>query len=436
MGFLDTVKGWFGIEPPKSPEELALLAAIRAQPDDMPARLAYAEYLEAQQQPFGRYLRCEVEKLALPPDDPRGDELTAEADQLMERHGKRWVRPFKEMELEPVVIGMHLPSLWFARGMIEEVIVDKRAVVPGKFERLVELAPALRKLIFARCSPDWAAIAAAPQLTRIKALDLSDVKPALSDLKLLSTSPNLAQLEELDLGGRELGPELAALLAQSPRWKQLRVLSLSSCRLDVEGARLLASTANLAGLQELNLSYNSIGDAGVAALVASPHLKNLRRLNLASNDLTFAAAETLRAAAWAPLEELEINSNKLGPAGLTALSQAPAFAKLRKLNLASNDGTDAGAIAWAKSASLASVRQLEIGHNELTDAGVAALANSPHVANLIELDLSISRLTNIDVLVNSPHLKRLRKLKLYSCDLDSAAKARLRAAFGDEAVEE
>jgi uncharacterized protein (TIGR02996 family) len=435
MGFFDSVKGMLGIAPPKSEEELALLRAIGERPRDDAARLAYASYLEARNDPMGRYIRCAVEAQSLPDVDPRKAQLSEEADELVSTHGKKWVRPLKELELEPILMGLYLPSLWFNGGLIEEITVDKRGVVPGKLERLLELAPALRKIAFARCSPDWNAIAGAPLMRRITALELADVKPSLADVKVLAASPNLAGLEELDLSDKQHGVALAKAVAQAPQWKRLKVLNLYGCELGVEGAQALAASAQLAGLTHLDLGSNQLGDEGAAALAASPHLRNLQSLVLRSNGITAMGTAALASAGWQQLHELDLESNSLDGPAVASLAAAQSCSRLRSLKLGWNRCGDSGAIAWANSPALASVQVLQLSGNELSDTAIAALANSPHAANLVELDLSGNPFTNVDALCKSPHLKKLKKLTLYSVELDDADKSKLSGAFGEEAIE-
>jgi uncharacterized protein (TIGR02996 family) len=435
MSFLDTVKGWFGIEPPKSEEELGHLRAIGEQPDDMQRRLAYASYLEGQQNPLGRYIRCEIEKLDLSPDDEQHRSLTAEADALIEKHGRRWVRALRELELEPKLMNYYVPSLWFERGMIESITVDRRAIVPGKIDRLLELAPALRKLAIARCSPNWSAIAGAPQMLRIQALDLSDVKLTINDLRVLAASPNLANLQELDVTNQLTGPEVGQVIGGAKHWKKLKSLKLYGCRIKAEGLQALLAGSNLSQFEELELGYNDLGDEGLAALVAAPQLSKLRRLVLNGNSLTEAAGDMLAGAPFRQLQELELESNELGATGVAALAGSTVCASLRKLNLGWNKAGDGAITAWAKSPNLANVRELNLSGNDISDAGLAVLANLPHLANIVELDISSNPFTDAGPLASSPHLKKLKALKLYSVELEDADQAKLRAAFGNDAVQ-
>jgi hypothetical protein len=75
----------------------------------------------------------------------------------------------------------------------------------------------------------------------------------------------------------------AVALAASPNLARLRRLSLSNHRIRDAGARALANSPHLAGLTWLDLRQNFIGPEGVQALVASPYLTRLAYLGLSDN---------------------------------------------------------------------------------------------------------------------------------------------------------
>jgi hypothetical protein len=61
-------------------------------------------------------------------------------------------------------------------------------------------------------------------------------------------------------------------LAATPNVSRLRALSLTCCQLGDDGVRALASSPHLADLTHLNLEGEAVSAAGAAALADSPHL--------------------------------------------------------------------------------------------------------------------------------------------------------------------
>lgn len=436
MGFWETIKGFIGLEPPPSPEELAHLNAIAAAPDDLELRLAYAHHLEARQHPLGEFIRSAIELDRLPADEPRRQELQSRCDALLEKHGRRWVRPLKELDLEPMMLGIYAPSLWFHRGMIEQVTIDKRAIVPGKMQRLLELAPALRKLTFERCSPDWSAISTSPSMSRIKALDIADVKWSLLELQALLASPHLKQLEELDIGNKDYGADLVQALAKSTQVKELRTLGLASCRLGPAGAAVLANEPRFTTLEKLNLAYNQLQDEGAIALGQSTTLTQLSSLNINSNDLNSTGVQALSRGPYIRLQELELESAELDVAAMQSLANSPFAATLTTLNLGWNRAGDAAIAALLLPGSFAHLHTLKINGSNLTAKGLRQVLDSDSLANVVEFDLSSNELGSegIAALVTAPKLKKVQTVLLYSVELSAEDRRKLQQRFGQEGL--
>src|SRR2546430_569314 len=75
-------------------DRLAFLRAIRANPDDDTARLAFADWLDEHDEPdraeFVR-VQIELEPVRFRIDNPRAVELHAREDALMRQHGGDWL---------------------------------------------------------------------------------------------------------------------------------------------------------------------------------------------------------------------------------------------------------------------------------------------------------------------------------------------------------
>jgi uncharacterized protein (TIGR02996 family) len=69
----------------------ALLAAVIASPDDDTLRLAFADWFEEHSQPDrAEFIRVQIERTQLPPDDPRQSELAFREMNLLAERGKEW----------------------------------------------------------------------------------------------------------------------------------------------------------------------------------------------------------------------------------------------------------------------------------------------------------------------------------------------------------
>src|SRR5918912_1255225 len=89
--------------------DAAFLRAIRDQPDDDLPRLVYADYLDERGDPRGEFIRVQVERARLSPDDDREFSLALREQALLRRHGGRGHLPYSVSRQE------------FRRGFVEAV---------------------------------------------------------------------------------------------------------------------------------------------------------------------------------------------------------------------------------------------------------------------------------------------------------------------------
>jgi uncharacterized protein (TIGR02996 family) len=100
-------------------------------------------------------------------------------------------------------------------------------------------------------------------------------------IEALASAPGLARLTALDLSDSYY--RVVDALLGSPHISGLTSLRLQRCDLSDPGAALLAGAPALTGLRELDLSWNRIGPEGAQALAASPNLGGLTRLDMMAN---------------------------------------------------------------------------------------------------------------------------------------------------------
>jgi Ran GTPase-activating protein (RanGAP) involved in mRNA processing and transport len=162
---------------------------------------------------------------------------------------------------------------------------------------LARLVP-LRHLALRGAGGRGSALAAAPDLKGIEALDFIDYFDAplkAADAGALAASPYLGRLKALHLYRNDVGDAGLQALAAAPWLRGLEVLNLAENGLSDAGVRTLAESPHLERLRFLDLRENSVGDPGAAALAASPALEGLAALRLSSSrELTAAGQDVLR----------------------------------------------------------------------------------------------------------------------------------------------
>jgi uncharacterized protein (TIGR02996 family) len=455
----------------------SLLAAIRAEPADDIARLAYADLLdEAGDADRAEFIRVQVALARTPDEDPARDELAARERELLCLHGEQWKAALPR-----------LPNVsWgeFTRGfiraaevheLVEEDLDDQpglslpddgriHAVVSRKALAAAFAAAPIDRLVLSLChGTSLRHIAEALDLTPVKHLHLSGGFDA-GELLAWLASPQASHLETLDLMIHRLSEaELRQLLA-SPHLGRVRSLDLSQCETGADLAGVMAAAPGLANLEALTIGWcghdegERIGDTGLRAIASSPHLTRLRRLKLNKCRLTPAGVAALAASKnFANLTRLELYDERLGTEGAAALAGTPHLGRLTDLRLGVCDLSAAGLRALANSPHLAAVRSIDIGGNHLGDeaaailaarwrltnlemigvqitaAGAAELAGSAVLAGLLALNLSGNGGLGgegVAALCAAPRWAGLRRLVLNSCGLTAAALEALAASPG------
>jgi uncharacterized protein (TIGR02996 family) len=227
----------------------ALLRAIAEQPEEDTPRLMYADWLDENDQPDrAEFVRVQVELGRLDLNDPARRPWIVRNVRFLRDHVPGW-----KAELP------RLPGIeWgdFNRGLVEEVQArDEAALVQNAAAVFAEPAVHVVRL---RWLTDARALAALPELARVRVLRLIAARAGEPSLRMLLASPHLTNLTMLDLHGNQAGDDLARDLAAGGH----------------------------PGLVELWLGSNRIGNTGGHALAASPHLPALRWLDLRNNFIT------------------------------------------------------------------------------------------------------------------------------------------------------
>lgn len=227
-------------------EEQSLLSAIAAAPEDDTVRLAFADFLEENDQSErADFIRNQVELARFNLNDPARYPLVKRNLCFLKTFG-----PFWKAEL-PSIPGVSWGD--FNRGLVEEVIANSEQPIVEHAARIFA-EPAVHIVRLFRVN-SGAGLAVTPELSRVRSLRLISARAESSTLAHLFASPYLEQLAVLDLHGNHA---------------------------DDSAARELART-DLPALEELWLGSNLIGDAGAQAIADSPHFERLRLLDLRGN---------------------------------------------------------------------------------------------------------------------------------------------------------
>jgi uncharacterized protein (TIGR02996 family) len=304
-------------------EQDALLAAVLDAPDDDAPRLVYADWLDEHGQPDrAEFIRVQIERARLPPDDPRAQALEAREAALVRTHREAWL---KELPAWTRSYCVH------QRGFAASVKATAREFLKGA-AGLFRRAPIRRVELRHLDNATAVLLAASPHLAKVSAFEVGDNSLTSAGWRALLAAPWLAHVTGLRLYGGALDPAAAHVLASSPHLSQLTSLVLHGGQVGDLGLQDLADSPNMARLTTLHVCYNGISDEGARALAASPNLANLADLDLAFN--------------------------AIGDAGVRALADAPHLGRLVRLGLMATGITEQGARALAASPYLTGLKSV------------------------------------------------------------------------------
>ncbi len=466
------------------------LADICANPGDDAPRLIFADYLEDHGD-AGRaeFIRVQVARARLPEWDAAQVGLRLREAELLRLHGDGW-----RAEL-PVPPWGGVEWGGFRRGFVAEVkFADFRrlrecaagcwaaAPVESAAVRWPRAAdgcetlppiPALRELRVSGAilsNLDAEALAAAPLLSTLHTLDLSERGFDLEAFRALATSPHLAGLRTLRAPVDGIGGGIVRVLREGVPFTALEDLDLTQqddydayvndASIDEPGIEALAAWPGLAGLRSLTLTGNGIGAPGLEMLLRSPLVVGLKTLRLRRIGLHGDGARAFHVARPAlRLEALDMGENlveHLGMKGAADIAGAACLSELKSLRLDRCELGPESAALLASASFLSSLRVLDLGHNkigpqglqailgsrppmlhtlglegnDLGDPGVSWLASAPTADGLLDVNLAYNRLRDggAEALAASGHLRSLLALRLLDNPIGKEAGEAVRAS--------
>lgn len=247
------------------PEVRIFFRDIKEHPDDDTPRFIFADWLQehgdAAAAARGEFLRLQVLRHRLTPDDPSYGLLKRREGELFTAYRWVWLGPLADV------------ATWtFERGMVQ---FTARA---GK--------------ILTREIDDWGRTEAG---LWIDALKLTEVVAAQDQVIQLARSSLLGHVNRLDLSNNHLRDSFCPL-TRAHLLPFLTELLLSHNRLTANHVVFLAQHRYCPRLSILDLRHNQLDDAAAHVLVELPHLKNLRALRLGHNRFTEEGVAVLRQA--------------------------------------------------------------------------------------------------------------------------------------------
>ncbi len=361
----------------------ALENAIIANPDDLGAHAAYADWLIEQGDPRGEFIQVQ---LAL--EDPKKSakerkELQKREKQLLDKHQREWLG-----DLAPYLLDQEI-SQWerergnvnlfqFARGWLNNVQFNSLNVAAS---RTLAKTPAARLL--ARLVVLGTAYEEEGEYEAGNDIPEGTYNPTLFPL---AKSDNLANLRIFQLGEtieeeyfncHISGEAAAALIKKMPNIEELYLMAHNT---DLETLFGLPTLQNLRILQV----YHVAATYPFEVLADNPSVGKLTHILVHPHALepddeeayvTFEGVKALvHSANLKSLTHLRLRLNDMGDAGCREIVESGILKRLKVLDIQGGCITDAGARLLAASPDLKNLELLNISKNRLTATGIAALS--------------------------------------------------------------
>ena len=199
---------------------------------------------------------------------------------------------------------------------------------------------------------------------------------------LLDPAARLRNVSQVGFDQAKVSSGFLKALKGKGTWQQWRALRLWTCDMKAPALKLLGA-ADLSRLEQLNLEQNRMGEAGVLGLARAPGFAALTAVHLGSNGLDASAARALGQMDWVHrLTWLNVQYNNLQDQALDLLAEGGATQQLRWLSL-SHDHVGQTASRWMSA--LPSLESIQLNESAVTAAGLEALltqAPALHSLNL------------------------------------------------------
>jgi uncharacterized protein (TIGR02996 family) len=415
-------------------QELALLKAIRSQPDFDGPRLVYADWLEEHGDcSRSEFIRIQIARTEMDLFDGRQTGLACRERDLIDEHLADWVGPglrqFATYQappeeppfepLDPATTREMVPQpRWCFRRGFPWVEVSAGQFLAHS-EMILDASPFIQLQIGQDSFKELI------QRSR----DPGSVRPRREVFKNLVKSP---QLPSSGLGLTLIEESDWELLTQDGRERYLSSLHSRGATAYVWHFREIARVKGLSRLAELSLNQMNLTDPAARELAVCPFMPNLQTLDLRGNHLgPDGIAALISVESNGRLRCLDLSDNPIGDAGVQQLAKWEGLGSVEVLRLEGCQIGPRGAAALAASPNLRRLSQLGLQRNQIRGAGVAALMHqrgADWLGRLAWLDLCGNRIGSVGaqhLAMALPYLRSLRRLYL-SEDRDELSPQHLR----------
>lgn len=402
----------------------ALLAAVRAHPDDDTPRLIYADFLDdAGESARAAFVRAQVEVARSEPWEPvavRGRWHAADA-----LSGRAFAA-----ELPPVKHPVAWAQNPFRRGFGYALHV-MRAVDWAEFaEPVFESEPVGALSFWSGTLDEWKRVAASPHVKRFRELTFHN--NPIEPLFALRDNPDATGITDIRFE-RATGagmPEVIEDLSRSALGRAARGLHFRA-GYGSTGALMGALSAGTS-LERLSFRIMGLTAGHLEALFEGPGAAALRALHLRDEPLGTEGLGALAARAPEALRDLALHAVGVSAEGAEVVARCERFAGLKRLSLSGNRLTPRAARVLSQSHALAGLRALDLSECRMGDKELRHLVRSKFWPNLVELDARGNSFSaaGVRALIDAPPPADLTALILDGTPLGGSARAALVAHFG------
>jgi uncharacterized protein (TIGR02996 family) len=356
--------------------ENVLEKALIADPDDLAAHSAYADWLSQQGDPRGEFIQVQLMLEDPSRAEKERKELQQREKDLLKRHRREWLGSLAQPLLDQEEWGKC--DFQFARGWLDTLQIPNLSVARA---RALVNAPEVRLLrrlhIEQETYEDEGEYEPGPDI------------PAGSDspgMDVLGAAENLGNLRVFHLGEamegdysncHTSGETAAGLVAKMPRLEELYLLAH---RVDMDKLFALKNLKNLRILQvyhcyryPLEVLARNAAFANLTHLLFFPHAMEYDDEDEGAYINLAGVRALLRSKHLNKITHLQLRLSDLGDEGCRDIVDCGILGRLKVLDLMHGRITDDGAYALAAAPELKNLDLLEISYNRLTSAGIKAL---------------------------------------------------------------
>ena len=404
----------------------ALLAAIRAHPDEDTPRLVYADYLEENDdRARAAFIRTQVESARTPPWEPFAVRVRWRQPDTVSGKAFR-----KDLPSVPGSVA-EWPSEPFRRGLAWAFTLHTASMWHRFAEPLFEQFPLGKLFLSQGMLDDWMRVAASGNVRQFRELvfNLSPIEP----LYALRDKPDICGVTDLHFR-RASGagmPEVIEDLFRSPLGGAVRGLHFHT---GYESLNDLIDALNTGGpLERLSFSVMGLTADLIRKLFDGQAGSALKELRVRDERLGDEGLEALADTLPAGLNDLELSKIDTRGGGLESLARSERLAGLRRLNLSRNPLTPRAAKVLAQSHVLAGLRSLDLTECGIDARFVRHIVRSKFWWNLVELDLRKNPIgaTGVKHLLDAPVPPALTALALDGDALGGDSRTALIKKYGE-----